>query len=256
MLSQQDENELKQYCAQDERFSLLVHRLDESYRMNLSRISHEIRNPVTLINSFLQLTQSRHPEVAEYQTWQPLLENMDYLKQLLESLSDYNNSEILHKEELSLTSLLDSLVCACRPSLVPSEIRFEKAGPVPSAFFDRTKLRAAILNLIRNAGEALKGKPGGTIRVILSFDGSFFHIRVTNNGPQIPPEHLEHLFEPFVTHKKKGSGLGLAIVKNVIQAHDGHISVSSTVSETSFTIVLPLSYDAPSACALDDKAQK
>lgn len=98
MLSREDEYQLKQYCEKDEKVSRLIHHLEESHRMNLSRISHEIRNPITLINSFLQLTQKKHPEVIEFKTWNPIIENMEYLKQLLEELSDYNNSGILHKE--------------------------------------------------------------------------------------------------------------------------------------------------------------
>lgn len=168
---------------------------------------------------------------------------MEYLKQLLEALSDYNNSSILHKEEFFLTPLLDSLVSSCGPALLPIQISFEKTTAIPPSCFDRTKVRSAVLNLIRNAAEALKNCPDGRIRVVLSFDGTCFHIQVANNGPQIPSEHLETLFEPFITHKKEGTGLGLAIVKNVALAHNGTVSVASSAQETCFTIVLPLSYE-------------
>lgn len=243
MLSQEDVKQLKKYYEKDAQAALLIHHLEDSYRMNLSRISHEIRNPVTLINSFLQLTQNHHPEVSSFETWEPVMENMEYLKQLLEELSDYNNSHALHKAQISLATLLRTLISDCQPSLLPVQIHFEKTSAIPTAYFDTTKIRAAVLNLIRNASEALKGKSNGRIDVMLSFDGSFFHIQVINNGPEIPAENLENLFEPFITHKKEGTGLGLAIVQNTVLAHKGTVSVSSNPQETCFTIALPLCYE-------------
>ena len=81
MLSQTEKHQLKQYCDENPHLSILVQHLEDSHRMNLSRISHEIRNPVTIISSFLQLTQKTHPEVSNFGTWKPILENMEYLKQ-------------------------------------------------------------------------------------------------------------------------------------------------------------------------------
>lgn len=245
MLSQMEKHQLKQYCENDPQLDLLIRHLEESHHMELSRISHEIRNPVTLINSFLQLTVSHHPEASSFETWKPIVENMEYLKQLLNELSDYNNSMSLHKEEFSLTSFLTSLVKECAPSLNPVQISFEKTTAIPPSCFDKVKLRAAILNLIRNAAEALNAQTDGRIIVSLSFDGALFHIGIANNGPEIPSEYLANLFEPFITHKKDGTGLGLAIVHNIVQAHAGSVTVSSSQKETCFTLHLPLSYDLP-----------
>lgn len=239
MLSQMEKHQLKQYCDRDPRLSLLIRRLEEAHHMELSRVSHEIRNPVTLINSFLQLTVSQHPEVASYRTWKSITENMDYLKLLLNELSDYNNSGDLKSEELSLSSFLRSLVDECRYIVAPLELTYHKETAVPPCCFDKIKLRAALLNLIRNAAEALSDKTDGRILVSLSFDGSLFRIRVVNNGPQIPDEYIDGIFEPFVTHKKDGTGLGLAIVRNIVQAHGGTVSVTSDPEKTCFTLCLP-----------------
>lgn len=239
MLTYEEETQLKEYCTADPQLALLIQHLKEDHRMTLSRISHEVRNPVTLINGFLQLTQSRYPQVRDYQTWAPVMENMHFLRQLLDELSDYNNSDLIQKEYLSLTHLLKELVDDCNLAMPKLEILFEKKTAIPSAYFDRTKLRAAILNLIRNAAEALSDTPEGKIVVSLSFDGSSFCIQVANNGPQIPEAYLTDLFTPFVTHKTGGSGLGLAIAANTAHRHDGTISVLSTPEETCFTLLLP-----------------
>ncbi|NCB93914.1 MAG: HAMP domain-containing histidine kinase [Clostridia bacterium] len=256
MLTQKEEYQLNDYCKNDAQLALLISHLKEAHRMELSQISHEIRNPVTLINSFLQLTESQHPEVAAFSSWQPLMENMDYLKLLLEELSDYNNSRLLHKELFSLNDFLKSLVCDCQALTAPIPLIFEKQTAIPPSCFDKTKLRSALLNLIRNAVESLNGcskTPGripldsasrhSKITLSISFDGDFFHINVSNNGPMISPEDLPSLFTPFVTHKKEGTGLGLAIVKNIAEAHGGSVSVASTAEETCFSLHLPLCYE-------------
>lgn len=243
MLTKEEQYQLHLLCEKDEHLAALIKKMEASHRMSLSRISHEIRNPVTLINSFLQLTQTRHPEVVQFTSWAPIMENMNYLRNLLEEISTFNNSQILHKEPCSLTKLLESIVTSCRPTLFPIQIDFQKLSPIPSVPLDGTRIRAAILNLIRNAKEAIGDSNHGKINVSLSFDGDSFYIAVSNNGPQIPSEHLENLFEPFITHKNNGSGLGLAVVHNVAIAHKGEVFVSSSPKETIFTIKLPLSYE-------------
>lgn len=243
MLSQEEKHQLKQYCEKDPDLNRLIQHLEDSHHMNLSRISHEIRNPVTLINSFLQLTLSHHPEVSAFDTWKPIIENMEYLKQLLNELSDYNNSMILHKEQFSLTFFLSSLVDECKTALMPLKISFQKITAVPPGCFDKIKLKAAILNLVRNASEALGSQPDGEITVSLAFDGSYYHICIENNGPEIPAEYLSDLFEPFITHKKDGTGLGLAVVHNIVQTHGGSVNVTSSPEKTCFTLHLPLSYE-------------
>lgn len=243
MLSLMEKHQLKQYCDENPQLSLLVQHLEDSHRMNLSRISHEIRNPVTIINSFLQLTQKTYPEVSDFNTWKPILENMEYLKQLLYEFSEYNNSCQLHKEIFSLHSFLEHLISDCQTAIPSITFFYQKTSAIPMSAFDKTKLQSAILNIIRNAHEAMETQSHKKIFITLSFEEDFFFIKIANNGTPIPPEHLPHLFEPFTTYKKEGSGLGLAIVHNVVLAHSGSITVLSSLEETSFTLKLPLQYN-------------
>lgn len=243
MLSQKEKHQLKQYCDENPQLSILLQHLEDSHRMNLSRISHEIRNPVTIINSFLQLTQKTYPEVSNFGTWKPILENMEYLKQLLQEFSEYNNASLLHKEIFSLHSFLENLISDCQTTLPLVTFSYQKTTAIPKAAFDKTKLQSAILNIIRNAYEAMNSQTQKQIHISLSFDGDYFSIKIANNGTPIPAEHLPHLFEPFTTYKKDGSGLGLAIVRNVILSHNGSITVLSSSEETSFTLILPLLYN-------------
>ena len=73
-----------------------IQKLKEEYHLALSRISHEIRNPVTLINSSMQLMEAEHPEVAGIDLWSDMKKDMLFLRRLLDELSGYNNGEMIH----------------------------------------------------------------------------------------------------------------------------------------------------------------
>mgnify|MGYP000841021458 CR=1 FL=1 len=66
---------------------------EKDFRFLLSRLSHEIRNPVTLINSELQLMASSHPELCSYRQWDSLMDNLEYVKELLKELSDFSHAQ-------------------------------------------------------------------------------------------------------------------------------------------------------------------
>ena len=211
--------------------------------MALSQISHEIRNPVTLINGFLQLMASDHPEVHTWRYWDDIMENMAFLRELLTELSQYNNAGTLHRTEASPYQILSSVISSSIPSFEEKHISIslEKLAPVPTFMLDGTKLREVFFNLFRNAAEAMP--EGGEIHCAIDCDGDNVTITVADTGCGIPAEYMDDIFEAFVTHKKDGSGLGLAIASQVIKAHQGKISVSSTEGQgTEFTIVLPILY--------------
>lgn len=242
MLSPKEKHQLKKYCKNNSELASILQHLETSHRMEISQISHEIRNPVTLINSYLQLTQTQHPEVSSFSTWTPLTENMTYLKILLEDLSLYNNSCTLHKSSVSLSKLLTDLQTDYRSTYPNLTITLQITEPIPDGSFDQTKLRSVFSNIIRNAIEAPCGNHKKEITLSLTYS-DYFHIAIANNGLPIPKEDLPSLFDPFITHKHDGTGLGLAIVKNIIDSHNGFVSVESTQESTCFHICLPLCSD-------------
>lgn len=87
----------------------MANQTKQDFQFTLSKVSHEIRNPLTLINSYLQLVEKAHPEVEEYEYWDDILDQMDFLKKLLGELSIYNNSRELHKEPIHIASYLKKL---------------------------------------------------------------------------------------------------------------------------------------------------
>ena len=120
---------------------------------------------------------------------------------------------------------------------------------LPAAVADADQLLQVILNLIKNASEACKDS--GKIKLKTSFDHSFrlrrsdgsgqalpLQIQIFDNGPGLPADIRDQVFDPFVSGKENGTGLGLALASKIISDHDGWISVDSIPGNTVFTISL------------------
>ena len=107
---------------------------------------------------------------------------------------------------------------------------------------DRIKLRQAILNLLRNAQEAVPSS-GGKITFRVHASAQAVCISVMDNGCGIPPEVQKDIFSPFITFKSTGSGLGLAVTKEIVEAHGGRIDLESSPDQGSvFRIILTVPF--------------
>ena len=213
----------------------------KKHQLMLSQISHEIRNPVTLINSFLQILERQHPDLSEDQNWIKILENMDFLRGLLGELSSYNNSLRLNLESTNVYALFANVIESINPSLEKKNvsIAFNKLSPIPLLYVDHTKLQQVFHNLLRNAFEAVK--EDGHIVCSIESDGTGVTFKVTDDGCGISPEYQNSIFEPFVTYKPNGSGLGLAISKRIAEAHKGSLEFTSSPEKgTTFILKIPI----------------
>jgi signal transduction histidine kinase len=107
-----------------------------------------------------------------------------------------------------------------------------------TVYVDFARVKRIILNLGSNAALALR--KGGRIAIELRADGNGLAITVSDDGPGIPPEIRERLFQPFVTGRDAGTGLGLAIVKRFVDDHGGDIQVETSPDQgTTFRVRLP-----------------
>jgi two-component system nitrogen regulation sensor histidine kinase GlnL len=122
---------------------------------------------------------------------------------------------------------------------------------LPSTWADPDQLQQVFLNLLKNAAEA--GRAGGTIRLRTFYETSLklrrrdgsgsavpLQIEVVDDGPGIPPDLAEDLFEPFVSGRENGTGLGLALVSKIVADHEGWIAVDSVPGRTVFRVSLPI----------------
>lgn len=211
----------------------------EEQKIAMSQISHEVRNPVTVINSSLKLIEKQHPEVRGFAFWDDTMQNMEYLLRLLDEVSSYNNSMLLRPEIIHTSQWLTDFVSSLACTVPGFHFYFQIPHSLPSLCADPVKLRRALSNLIRNGFEALEKE--GEVSLTASSDGQYLTLRISDTGCGIPEEYLDTLYQPFVTHKPDGTGLGLPITKRIIEAHHGSLSLETRPGlGTVFTILLPL----------------
>ena len=246
MLNETDRARIAQLTAKDPEAAYVIRLLEEDRREMLSLISHEIRNPLTLINSSLQIIEKSHPEASGFRFWPQVKEDIRSLRLLLDDLSVYNNASALHRETVDLCTLVRDVTDSFLPELTVQEISLElppKESLPASARIsgDPLKLRQVIVNLMKNAMEALDGVDAACIRISLSAGPGQIRLDIANNGPAIPLELQEEIFLPFRTYKPQGTGLGLPLCRRIIEAHGGTLTLRSSSQATVFTIFLPCS---------------
>lgn len=220
--------------------NLTLEQQKKEFQMTLSKFSHEIRNPIALIQSELQMLASSHPELPEDDDWYSIMENLEHIRDLLDDLSRYNNAEYLSPVQTDAAALLRSIAGSFRPAMEYLGISLKTDIPqtLPQLSLDQTKIRQALLNLLRNAQEAVPASQG-VITVSAKETPEGVCISVCDNGCGIHQDQLEEIFHPFVTYKPSGTGLGLPVTKQIIEAHGGRLEVHSTPGQgTEFQIFL------------------
>lgn len=200
----------------------------EEFQFTLSKFSHEIRNPVSLISSSLQMMASVHPDVTAYENWDDVMDNLDYVKELLNELSSYNNAGRISPKPTDIQSYLENILSSVRPTLDYLNIHLETeiSPSLPVLSIDRIKMRQALLNLLRNAQEAISCQNGKILLKAVPWEKGVC-ISVSDNGCGIPAGEKDNIFNPFVTLKQNGTGLGLAVTRQIVEAHNGHIETES-----------------------------
>lgn len=252
MFTESDYDKLHQIMAESPEKEELLTRLLEAHRMDISTISHELRNPLTLVYSTLQIIESSNPEVLNIRHWSDLHNDIEYMKQLLEELSAYNNGQRLSPSSTDFDTFLKNIVISFASSIIDTDIEFtshiESGLPVMSA--DAVKLKEVLLNLLGNARDAVwlnaVTPPVPKIFFDAHLDCENLIISVSDNGCGIKAEHLNSIFEPFVTYKSTGTGLGLPLSRRIVEAHGGTLTVWSNENfseggiRTVFTLTLPI----------------
>lgn len=219
----------------------IIEQLLQNHQTIVSLISHEIRNPLTLISSSLQLMEQTHPEVHDFSNWDQTMQDLNFLCQLLSELSAYNNGSTLRYQVFSLQELLRSVAVSFAISLENASVSFRSSidPAIKDYAGDQIKLREVLLNLLKNARESQADE------IVLSAssgcDTSDIQISIRDNGCGIEQDQLDQIFQAFHTTKQEGTGLGLSLSKRIIEAHHGTLTVTSAPGKGStFTVFLPL----------------
>lgn len=222
--------------------------------------SHELRSPLTSVQGFAELLMldrdSLTPKQAE--TVEIILDNCRHLVRLLNDLLDLARSDAgrlgITPQPTEVAPLIEDVVRTMRAQTDRTQQNLTQAiePDLPLIYVEADRIRQILVNLLTNAHEYSPG--GASIEVTARVVGAEVEISVTDNGPGIPENQLEHIFERFVrgdaglTQRVGGTGLGLAISKSLIELHGGTIAVESTPGVGStFTLRLPAASAAPGA---------
>lgn len=220
----------------------------EQYHTLISQISHEIRNPLTLICSSLQLIAKEYPAVTETTLWPQVQQDLQDTIRLLDEISLLNRSTACRMDTFSVWDLLCGAASSFQALMQERQICFtvEFAPELQhcTGLGDPILLKEVLWNLLLNAADAVTSSTDqAMIRLTAVLCNDQLQIHVYDNGIGIPDEYLPTLFDPFVTHKSGGTGLGLCIAKRAAQQHNGTLTIKIRPDQTfctDFCLTLPL----------------
>jgi signal transduction histidine kinase len=202
-------------------------------------VAHEVRNPLGILRGQIELARERLGSTApprEQARFTEMLAEVDRLNRLTEEFLGLARDVALEPTELDLGALARAVADEARLVAGGAEIVARGAITVRA---DPDKLRQAMLNLVLNATQV-----GGTcVRVAIEVGaaGQRARISVADDGPGVPVELAERLFEPFATGRAGGTGLGLAAARRIAERHGGELVLESTPGARGarFSIYLP-----------------
>jgi signal transduction histidine kinase len=223
--------------------------LEDRHARSLERlaagVAHEIRNPITAAKSLVQ-QMGEDPNSKETLAYANVaLAELDRVERSISHLLRFAREEELALRDVRLGEVVDSALATFQDRAARAGVRIEReidsAGPIRG---DTEKLRRVVINLVGNAIDALEQArtPDPRVSVLAgeNLAGSQVWLRVRDNGPGIPPEARERIFDPFYTSKQGGTGLGLALSRKLVEAHGGSIELHSAPGEgTEFVVTFP-----------------
>ena len=211
------------------------------------KVAHEVRNPIAAIELNAEMLgdivgERQEPEMDEAASLLTAIrEQVTALDALTEEYLAFARFPRPQFEEDSVNEMVAAVAEFVRPLATRQgiSVRLETDPAVPPMAIDRSLLRQAVLNLVKNGLEALS--QGGVLTATTRCLDGTVEIAVSDTGPGIPLEVGQRLFEQFFTTKPQGTGLGLSISRQIVEEHGGRIGWSSVIGAgTTFTISLPI----------------
>jgi two-component system, NtrC family, nitrogen regulation sensor histidine kinase GlnL len=217
-------------------------------------LAHEVKNPLGGIKGAAQLLERELPEASELHDYtRIMLKEVQRVNRIVEELLELAAPRRLVLTKVNLHKALGDILLLQKRTVGEKKITFQQQfdPSIPPILGDEALLTQLFLNLIKNGVEAVgdTGLVRVTSRVLADYSmtqkgerrARMVAVEVSDDGPGIKKEQMEHLFTPFFTTKAKGTGLGLAICHKIVSEHRGMIKVDSEPRRgTTFTVMLPL----------------
>jgi signal transduction histidine kinase len=229
----QEQLSLKEKLAQSERLSSLGEMI--------AGISHEIRNPLGIIRSSAELLKKK---VAQFDPSNSIpdiiVEESSRLNLIITDFLNFAKPRLPYRTTCRLDDILEKNIVYISPQIQDQGYIIIKdfAPYLPDVQADPDMLYQAFLNLFMNAIQAMPD--GGKILVGIQAAVNIITIHIEDDGPGVPEDLLEKIWDPFFTTKEKGTGLGLGIVRNIIESHNGRIRIENRKEGTGIRVVVEL----------------
>lgn len=219
-------------------------------------LAHEIKNPLSGIRGAAQLLETGVSEESAPLT-RLICNEVDRIAALIDRMQDFTTERELECRSENIYPLLDQAAEIAAAGFAHKVEIVRRYDPsLPFAVCNRDALVQVMINLLKNAAEALEGRRKPIVRIETAFrhgvsvmlggdKGSAIlpiEILVVDNGPGVPEAIREHLFNPFITSKRDGQGLGLALVDKLVRDMNGFVQYrrDEAARETAFRILLPM----------------
>jgi PAS domain S-box-containing protein len=236
-----------------------VHRIEDEIELSrrlaaigrlTSGVAHEVKNPINAIVVHLEVLRQKlqlaDPDTRRHMD--VIGNEIRRLDRVVQTLVDFTRPVELRLVETDLRRLVDEVVTLASPEADQHKVRIERQGgpePLP-ARVDADLVKQALLNIVLNGVQAMPD--GGTLLLTCRREGENALISATDQGPGIPAELRDKVFNLYFTTKKGGSGIGLAMAYRVVQLHHGSVEFNSITGEgTTFYLRFPLSENAGAA---------
>jgi len=209
---------------------------------NLIRVlTHEIMNTLTPVTSLAQTTVDMLDDPDSADDIREAITTIGRRSEgMIQFVSRYR--ELLHmpepaSEDIRVLELLQNVATLLQPTMEQVQISLTVAPESLEIFADRQLIDQVLINLVKNAGDALSEAKDAHIALSGKLDLGRVIICVADNGPGIPAEDVDQVFIPFFTTKRDGSGIGLSLSRQIMTAHNGEIALETSEAGTTFRLV-------------------
>ncbi|MFM1886170.1 MAG: hypothetical protein RL026_1327 [Pseudomonadota bacterium] len=220
-------------------------------RLMIRQLAHEIKNPIGGLRGAAQLLDKELADPSQRDYTRVIIGEADRLTNLVDNMIGPGRAP--QKTPTNIHEVCEHVVRLLRAEAPPTvQIERDYDPSLPDGLFDRNQIVQALLNVARNALQALRDHGRITLRTRAQTNiniGSRRHrlvatVQVEDNGPGVPPDLMKTLFYPLVTGRSNGTGLGLAVAQDLVTRHGGLIEFDSEPGRTVFTFLLPLEMPA------------
>ena len=215
------------------------------------RLAHEIKNPLTPIQLATERLRHKYLHTMDQNDADTLnrltntiIQQVETIKDMVNTFSDYARSPEIQTQAMDINALISEVLDLFTSLYQKTEIVLKLEPHLPMVNADVSRLRQVFNNLLKNAFDACENNIDSTLTIasqcISTAGTEYVEILISDSGPGIAEDIMEHIFEPYVTTKTKGTGLGLAIVKKIIEEHNGVVWLENNQDKPGVSAIIRL----------------